>query len=242
MAKRNRNLGLGGTDAAAVLGLNPYASRFDVWLEKTGEWPSDFTENKFTHWGKLQEDVIAKHFAAEHKVRLIKSGVRQHPTRPWMFGSVDRLIEWGGEGSSRYDSISKRTLAEVGLEIKTGGYAQTINWGKPGEVPCRDDDLVPPQYWVQCQWYMEILDFPCWWLVVKLDSCDYREFLVKRASREEMNYALNECETFWRVNVVGKAMPEIDGGRNVGAYLTKTRPQAKQNKLKTTQKKKKTKS
>ncbi len=54
----NRATGIGGSDAAAVCGLNPYKSPVDVYLEKVGAAaPVDETERMF--WGNKLEDVVA---------------------------------------------------------------------------------------------------------------------------------------------------------------------------------------
>ena len=54
-----RNTGIGGSDAAAIMGLNPYKSPYELWLEKTGQAEApDLSGNQFIYWGKKNEANI----------------------------------------------------------------------------------------------------------------------------------------------------------------------------------------
>ena len=55
---------LGGSDAAAVLGLNPYASPYSVWAEKTGRVP-DKPDNEAMRLGRDLEDYVAARWQEE---------------------------------------------------------------------------------------------------------------------------------------------------------------------------------
>ena len=47
-----RRQGIGGSDAAAIMGLNPWKTPMDIWLEKTGEFLDDEEpENEKMYWG-----------------------------------------------------------------------------------------------------------------------------------------------------------------------------------------------
>ena len=52
---------IGGSDAGAIIGLNPYNSAFSVWAEKTGQTP-EFEGNISTRVGTYLEDLVAKLF------------------------------------------------------------------------------------------------------------------------------------------------------------------------------------
>ena len=52
---------IGGSDAASVLGMNSYRSRYTLWAEKTGKIP-EFSGNLATDVGAYFEDFIAKRF------------------------------------------------------------------------------------------------------------------------------------------------------------------------------------
>lgn len=93
-----RKNGIGSSDAAAAVGLNPYKSQFELWLEKTGRDgnlpktdPND--ESSPMYWGILLEPFVAAHYTKRtgNKVRRINA-VLQHPTVPWMLANIDREV------------------------------------------------------------------------------------------------------------------------------------------------------
>jgi putative phage-type endonuclease len=93
-----RQGGIGSSDAAAAVGLNPYKSQLELWMEKTGRQdllpqndPND--ESSPMYWGTLLEPIVAAHYTRRtgHKVRRINA-VLQHPEHPWMRANIDREV------------------------------------------------------------------------------------------------------------------------------------------------------
>lgn len=93
-----RKTGIGSSDAAAAVGLNPYKSQLELWMEKTGRDenlptvdPKD--QSSPLYWGNLLESIVAAHYTMRtgHKVRRINA-VLQHPTQPWMLANLDREV------------------------------------------------------------------------------------------------------------------------------------------------------
>lgn len=93
-----RKNGIGSSDAAAAVGLNPYKSQLALWMEKTGRDanlpktdPND--ESSPMYWGTLLEPIVAAHYTKRtgHKVRRINA-VLQHPSEPWMLANLDREV------------------------------------------------------------------------------------------------------------------------------------------------------
>lgn len=93
-----RKGGIGSSDAASAVGLNPYKSQLELWLEKTGRDghlpkvdPKD--ESSPMYWGTLLESIVAAHYTMRtgHKVRRINA-VLQHPSEPWMLANLDREV------------------------------------------------------------------------------------------------------------------------------------------------------
>ena len=56
-----KQLGVGGSDAGAVIGLNPFKSAYTLWAEKTGRIP-EFEGNLTTEAGSYLEEFVAKLF------------------------------------------------------------------------------------------------------------------------------------------------------------------------------------
>jgi putative phage-type endonuclease len=93
-----RKGGIGSSDAAAAVGLNPYKSQLELWMEKTGQDeqlpkadPHD--ESSPLYWGTLLEPIVAAHYTRRtgNKVRRVNA-VLQHPTEPWMLANLDREV------------------------------------------------------------------------------------------------------------------------------------------------------
>ncbi len=93
-----RKNGLGSSDAAAAVGLNPYKSQLELWMEKTGRDanlpktdPND--ESSPMYWGTLLEPIVAAHYTKRtgHKVRRINA-ILQHPSESWMLANLDREV------------------------------------------------------------------------------------------------------------------------------------------------------
>jgi putative phage-type endonuclease len=100
-----RKQGIGSSDAAAAVGLNPYKSQLELWLEKTGRDgnlprtdPQD--EESPAYWGNLLEPIVAAHYTKRtgHRVRRINA-VLQHPDpdKAWMLANIDREVIGTGE-------------------------------------------------------------------------------------------------------------------------------------------------
>lgn len=93
-----RQGGIGSSDSAAAVGLNPYKSQLQLWMEKTGRDgnlpktdPNDETSPMY--WGTLLESIVAAHYTRRtgNRVRRINA-VLQHPTEPWMLANLDREV------------------------------------------------------------------------------------------------------------------------------------------------------
>ncbi|MAL34750.1 MAG: alkaline phosphatase, partial [Pseudomonas sp.] len=71
-----RKRGIGSSDAAAAVGLNPYKSQLELWLEKTGrdtglpKTDPDDDESPM-YWGNVLEPIVAWHYGKRtgNKVR-----------------------------------------------------------------------------------------------------------------------------------------------------------------------------
>jgi len=93
-----RKHGIGSSDAAAAVGLNPYQSALELWLVKTGRdaglpKPDFDDETSPMYWGTLLEPIVAAHYVRRTgcKVRRVNA-VLQHPEYPWMLANIDREV------------------------------------------------------------------------------------------------------------------------------------------------------
>lgn len=93
-----RKRGIGGSDAAAAVGLNPYKSQLELWLEKTGrdaELPKPDPSNtrEPVYWGTLLEPIVAAAYTQQtgHRVRRVNA-ILQHAAHPFMLANLDREV------------------------------------------------------------------------------------------------------------------------------------------------------
>lgn len=115
-----RNGGIGSSDAAAALGLSPYKSPLELWLEKTNRKPpTDLSQSEAVYWGTVLEAIIANVYAERtgNKVRRINA-VLQHPEHHHMLANLDRAV--GSDGV---------------LEIKTAGPRSAPFWKRGCRKP-----------------------------------------------------------------------------------------------------------
>ena len=117
-----RDLGLGGSDAATVLDLSPWTSRYTLWCEKRGQ-ESAFGGSEATQWGHLLEEVVAREAARRLGKAVVSSPVMfRSRTHPFMLANVDRLL------------LDENGRPEGILEVKTTDASNAASWSK-GQAP-----------------------------------------------------------------------------------------------------------
>ena len=164
-----RKHGIGSSDAAAAVGLNPYQSQLELWMIKTGRDgglptidPDD--ESSPMYWGHILEPIVAAHYTKRTglKVRRINA-VLQHPdpNMAWMLANLDYSIV----GSNDVQILECKTAGEFGSRLWRDGVPEYIQCqvqhqlavtGKPAADVCvllcgqeiriyrieRDDELI----------------------------------------------------------------------------------------------------
>lgn len=182
--KALRSKYIGGSDAASVVGLNPFSSPYALWAEKTGRVPG-FEGNLATEVGTYLEDFVAKLFEREtgKKVRRVNQSFL-NSDYPWAIANIDREIV--GE--------------DAGLEIKTTSELNLRKF-KDGEYPAN--------YYCQAVHYMAITGKKRWYLAVLIGNRDFRIFTIERDEAEIA--ALMTAEKYFWDLVKTDTPPEPDG-------------------------------
>ncbi|ADD02665.1 phage-type endonuclease [Thermoanaerobacter italicus Ab9] len=194
-----RKKGIGGSDAAAVAGLNPWKSPIEVYLEKIGEIPEP-EDNEKMYWGRILEDIVAKEFTLRtgKKVRR-RNFMLRHPKYEFMIANIDR--ELVGE--------------KVGLECKTVSEYGKSEW---------EGDKVPDQYIIQCQHYMAVTGYEGWWIAALIGG---NKFIYKYIKRDEeiIQYLIKIESDFWKM-VEERTPPPLDGSKSSENILKLLYPEA----------------
>lgn len=125
-----RKQGIGSSDAAAAVGLNPYQSQLELWLIKTGRDgnlpkvdPND--EESPMYWGNVLEPIVAAHYTKRtgNRVRKINA-VLQHPDPelPWMLANIDREVI----GASDVQILECKTAGINGARLWKDGVPEYV--------------------------------------------------------------------------------------------------------------------
>lgn len=182
LAERKKSIG--GSDAAAIVGLSAYCSPYTVWAEKTGRLPPR-EDNEAMRQGRDLEEYVAQRFceATGKRVRR-KTDMIRNQKHPFAHANIDRLVI--GE--------------KAGLECKTTSALNTKLF-KNGEYPAH--------YYVQCVHYMMVTGLKKWYLAVLVLNKEFHIFEIERDEEEIEALAAAEAE-FWK-SVESDTPPPVDG-------------------------------
>jgi putative phage-type endonuclease len=195
-----RKQGIGSSDAAAAVGLSPYKSALELWMEKTGRDaelasavdPEDDTSPMY--WGTLLEPIVAAHYTRRtgNRVRRVNA-VLQHPVRPWMLANVDREVIGAAD-------------VQI-LECKTAGLNGARLW----------KDGVPEYVQLQVMHQLAVTGKQAADVAVLICGQELRIHRIERD--EQLIEQLLELEAaFWR-HVEADQPPPADGSESAEAAL-----------------------
>ena len=183
-----RKNGIGSSEVATVLGLNPYETPYQLWRRKLGI-DSQKEENFLMKAGHYLEDAVARFWADETGREVIKSSAGdwlvQDKARPFLQVSPDRTY-WLDES---------RTKDNKGiLECKT--TQKSI-----------DENDLPKNWFCQVQYQLGVAGMrqgSIAWLM-QGRSFGYQDITFVP---EFFGWVVEEVEKFWWDNIVGKKEPE----------------------------------
>lgn len=99
---QERQLGIGGSDAPVILGVSPWKSAYELWLEKTGPVVPESATTPDILRGKALEPMIADIYSRETGRALVDICAPFVSEKyPFMRGNIDRLIPRGGPAGDR---------------------------------------------------------------------------------------------------------------------------------------------
>lgn len=168
-----RRTGIGGSDAAAAIGISPWRTPYDLWMEKIGAAePLPVTEPM--RWGTLLEPVVAAEYCRRTDRVIEVPPMLRDPAWPWMIGHID----------GRVVGDPRRIL-----EVKTTGIG--IGWGEPGT------DEIPVQYLTQVHHYLIISHAEVADVAVLVGGQDFRLYQV-RYDDDIAGALIDQEHAFWQ--------------------------------------------
>ncbi|MCD7996974.1 MAG: YqaJ viral recombinase family protein [Clostridiales bacterium] len=196
-----RKQGIGGSDAGAICGLNPYSTAMSVYADKISPEIND-EDNEAMRQGRDLEDYVARRFmeASGMKVRRARA-IYQSEDYPFMIADLDRLII----GQS------------AGLECKTASAYSSGKW---------KDNEVPAHYIIQCLHYMAVTGADTWYVAVAILGQEFKYVRIDRDEAAIQNLITIE-DDFWNRHVVPRVMPDPDGSKVCDEVISRYYPEAR---------------
>ena len=227
----SRLLGVGGSDAAAVMGESPHKAPIDVWTERiTGA--ISFVDNDRTDMGRILEPVVLDLFATGHPkwpreggaLTVCKPPSVYHRSRPWQRGSADGFVYYPEAiDGVLVDGVATRATLWSVLKPDALAEVKTHGWFGSRAYNLSDDGSpivsVPPDKRIQCAWYMALFDVDTTYLACLIDTHLRRTFVIHR-DRELEAMILEEVDQFWTRYVLTGTPPPPDGTDNYKRYLS----------------------
>lgn len=168
----HRRKAIGGSDAAAIIGLNDYASPFSVWLDKLGK-AAPAQENEAMRLGHDLEEYVARRFceATGKKVRR-RNAIIYNDQYPFAHANIDREV------------IGESAI----LECKT---TSRLNLHKFSEGD------YPSNYYVQVMHYMAVTGAKKAYIAVLVLQQGFYWYEVNR-DEKEIEALMNAERSFWQ--------------------------------------------
>lgn len=185
-ARKNR---IGGSDAACIVGMNPYRSNVELWEIKTGKVEAeDISDKPYVKYGSEAEQYLRELFALDfpqYKVSYVEDNMWLNDKYPFAHASLDGWLE---------DEKGRRGI----LEIKTTNILQSMQKEKWNH-------RIPDNYYCQLLWYLGVTEFDYAILKSQL-RYDYngdtffttKHYFIEREDvQEDVEYLFKEGEKFY---------------------------------------------
>lgn len=195
---QSRTRGIGGGDAATILGVNPWMSPFKLFQLKTGAIPKETFDETKAYWGRVLEPIVSKHWMGETGRQLIdrakktrdpskgRFDMRLHPDHDWMLANLDYEIA---------DPKKKNTSKDY---EKPPADGPGVYEGKTTSTYAKNDWAEDVPLMVQCQVQHSLACADMKWGSVAV-FIGGQEFLWKDMERDDELIALmiEQEQEFW---------------------------------------------
>lgn len=167
----DRSKGLGASEISAALGLSPYKTRLQLYMEKTGEL-EPFAGNIAADVGTLLEPYVLRKFSEASGQEVIgRQDIFRHPSLPFVWATLDG-----------------RTERPAVVEAKTAG--SDTRWGEAGT------DEIPDEYLIQVQTQMLCAGYRLAYIPVLFGTRSFAIYNVE-ADRELQEMITDGAADFW---------------------------------------------
>ena len=191
---------IGGSDASAIVGLNPYKTNTDLYLEKTGQKESpDISHKPYVEYGTKAEEHLRELFRLDfpqYQVQYFDNNMYLNSKYPFAHASLDGELA---------DEDGRRGI----LEIKTTNILQSMQKEKWR-------DRIPDNYFIQVLHYLMVTEFDFVVLKAQLKSefggqiyLQTKHYFIERSEVVgDIEYLAEEERKFWQC-VQARKKPDL---------------------------------
>ena len=191
---------IGGSDAACIIGMNPWKSNVELWLEKTGQCdPDDISESPLVKYGTQAEAPLRQLYKLDYpdmKVEYKRNNLWINDDYPWAHASLDGWMT---------DKAGRKGI----LEIKTTNVMSSRHkeeW----------KDRIPDNYYCQLLHYLAVTQFDFAILKAQLKwdiegsvYCQVKHYQIERADVENDIKYLMDAEKKFAEDVENRHKPAL---------------------------------
>lgn len=203
--REHRRKGIGGSDAAAIMDMNPWMSPLAVYMDKLGLAPEKDETEAMRQGTDLEEYVAYRFFESTGKKVRRCNKILQHPEHAFMLANVDRMVV--GENA--------------GLECKTTSVYNKSEF---------DQGDIPATYYWQCMHYMAVTGADRWYLAVLVLNSAFHTFCIER-NEDHIAVLIDIERTFWNDHVLAEVPPYPDGSDKDDDLILYAHPQESSDEL-----------
>lgn len=199
---KERNYGIGASEASAIIGMNPYMNNIELWERKLGLRESeDISGLSYVKYGitaELPLRVLFRLDYPEYEVKYYKYDLIRNEKYPFIFATLDGRLK-------------ERATGRKGiLEVKTTEILKSMQKEKW-------HNSIPDNYYIQCLWQL----LATGWDFVKLKAqlkyefdgeiyLQTRHYQIERSEKkEDLEYLLEQGIKFWNENVIKRVKPNL---------------------------------
>jgi len=200
-----RRTGVGGSDVAAILGMDSYGGALRVWLEKTGQArpQRDARLERAARRGQRLEGLVAEFFSEDSGLTVLDSpGTLQHVDHPHWIANPDRLTVPVGGG--------RDDLGVLECKSRTWRSARTEGW---------HGEQAPDRPAIQAHWYLTVSGYRHAHVAGLIDD-DLEWFRLERDD-ELCGLLADAVDRFWHDHVQAGIPPKPDGSQATAELLAR---------------------
>ena len=194
-----RRMGIGGSDASVVCGINKWKSPVELWMEKTGQLP-DSESGEAAYWGTVLEGLVKDEFAKRTGIEVIPvKQILRSEEYPFMLANIDGVCQHPIYGSCVF-------------EAKTSSAYRESEWR----------DATPDEYVLQVQHYCAVTGYMGAYIAVLIGGNTFKWKFIERDD-DLIDKLIHLERDFWQ-GVENNVPPQLDGSEASAKFISERFP------------------